>query len=477
MRAYTEKHSNARFVEDYIFREGAEFIGGTLIFTTKRAARLQLEELAAGQEILHTTLSLPEGLHMARQEWLQVVFIQLELMGLPPLEIPSLIGRHADANCDHVHFAHIPTTFVGTLIKPRLSRRDTDRNHVQLAKRLGLPAPIYFDPKTPTLRPPTPRRKLNSPARMALYRAMTEIFENDPPTSIEGLKARLRSRSEPITLMDARNSHGIYSYRYRTAHGEVWGGELGEAWQPRHLHTRFDLAMALPASSLALSIRHSKDKMKEAIHAAHTECAKCNLAIARSRIHHQGNRRENRRADAADRIAPTVGERQDRARETDDVGALRPAGRTHDARAHSTGHEGLSGFDHRGSAGPRRTLERPRDTRARERGRPETHLATPEHPGALSFGSWLARTLNILRQNFQDWRWKRLPKRLAIVVAFSAGDQAIISPREVQVLREGPDAALLFQILERRQFEPVVATDPQPDTQPLPPADECGPDF
>ncbi|OOY22045.1 hypothetical protein BMI86_05830 [Thioclava sp. DLFJ5-1] len=70
-----------------------------------------------------------------------------------------------------------------------------------------------------------------------------------------------------------------------------------------------------------------------------------------------------------------------------------------------------------------------------------------------------------------------MPKRLAIVVAFSAGDQAIISPREVQVLREGPDAALLFQILERRQFEPVVATDPQPDTQPLPPADECGPDF
>ncbi|TNF13226.1 MAG: hypothetical protein EP320_09845 [Rhodobacteraceae bacterium] len=477
MRAFNKRHSDAKFVEDYIFRDGAELIGGTLVVEGRRDLRLQFEELGRGHGFLHITLSLPAGLFTEREDWLRIALTQLDLMGLPPFQIPWAAARHHDAKCDHIHIAHIPVSFTGIPLDPRLSRRETDRNHQHIAKFLGLPMPGYFDPSVPTLTPPTPKRNLKSRKAQELHAALSETFAQSPPTTIEMLAARLRDRDDPIEITVDQNVYGRESYLFETSHGPLYGGRLGAAWEPRHLHARLDLAMALSIVGITLSLRAIRNQLKELTDAKRTDHDEPRDRPDGDEKSPDRDRRENGQPDGAAGAFETardgtVGFGQSASgRPFDDDN-----GTWSEQEYPSHAHGRAQGIQER-TRGSRRTNEQARSSIEADQTEAEPN---PQHFGLtdeLSFGAFLARVLRLLRSNFRKWRWRKLADRPALGVMFEAGDQAIVSSQGIDILKDGPDAARLASFFEPSQTHPVPETDPPEDSPPEPSPFDDGPGF
>ncbi|WP_274963250.1 hypothetical protein [Thioclava electrotropha] len=470
MRAFTKRHSDAKFVEDYIFRDGTELIGGTLIAEGRRDLRLQFEELSRSHAFLHTTLSLPAGLFKERDDWLRIALTQLELMGLPPFQIPWVGGRHIDASCDHIHLAYLLMTFTGMPLKPRLSRRGTDRNHQRLAKLLGLPVPEYFDPSVPTLTPPTPQRNLKSKNARQLHAALSETFAQSPPTTIEMLADRLRDRDDPIEITVDQNVYGRESYLFETSHGALYGGKLGAAWEPRHLRTRLDLAMALSVVGVTLSLRAIRNQLKELTDAKRTDHAE-----TRDRPDGDGkspdrDRRENGKPDGAARTSEIA---RDRAIGIGQSASGRPFdddNGTWGEQEHPPHANGRPQFDRGATRGTRSAAERAGETGRQPREETRSDPEDLEPANELSFGAWLARVLHLLRSNFRKWRWQKLADRPALGVMFEAGDRAIVSSQGVAILKNGPDAARLASLFEPGRPQAIADTEtggfPAPEPSP-----------
>ncbi|WP_295537078.1 hypothetical protein [uncultured Thioclava sp.] len=465
MRAHTKKHKDAKFIEAYIFRDGAQLIGSTVIIEGRHDLRQQFERLGRNGGFLHITLSLPEGLRAEKDDWIRIVMTQLELMGLPPLKLPWVAARHVDANCDHIHIALAPTTFLGEPLKPVLTRAQTDRNHQTMAKLLDLPVPEYFDPGFPTLRPPTPKRKLKSRKAICLHKALGEIFATDPPVSLEALSNRLQDRTEPIALIDINNCHGKPSYLFKTPYGDLPGGALGIAWEPRHLRARIELAMALAVARITLALKPIQAKLKDLSNAARAEITASENALQYPLEPVEIDRRKDRSP-----VAP-AGTPQ-----TDEDGKL-GAGETTSGSAlvaeRGTAPEPGAPAQAGGRPeGELRSAEESNGKIGRDRRETGQTAENHEHPDGLMFGAWLARTLALLSANVRRWRWQRLPDQLAISVDFPAGDRAIISAQGVRVIQDGPDATRLSSLYEARD---TPNTDESETSLPAPSPYDDGP--
>ena len=468
MRAHTKKHTDAKFIEDYIFRDGAQVIGGTLIIEGRHDLRQQFERLGHNGGFLHMTLSLPKGLRADKDYWIRIVMTQLELMGLPPLKVVWVAARHVDANCDHIHIALALVTSLGEPLKPVLTRAQTDRNHQTMAKLLDLPVPEYFDPSFPTLRPPAVLRKLKTRKASCLHKALGEIFATDPPVSIEALTNRLHDRTEPIALINAKNRHKRPSYLFKTPYGDLHGGALGTAWEPRHLHARIELAMAIAVARITLSLKPTKDKLKDQINASRTEITTARKALQNSVQPMEIDRRKDRSPDAPAGTPQTAEDGKLGDGET-------TSGSTLAAERGTAPEPGTSPQTGGRPQGEHGSAEKANGQVGRDRRETGQTAEDHEHPDGLKFGAWLARTLVLLRVNVRKWRWQRLPEQLAISVDFPAGDRAVISALGVRVIKDGPDATRLAALYDPLQKPEDDAPDPQDRSLPKPSSYDDGP--
>ncbi|WP_274962817.1 MULTISPECIES: relaxase/mobilization nuclease domain-containing protein [Thioclava] len=474
MRAITKRHSDASFVEHYVLRDGAEPIGGTLVIFGRHDAREQLSQLVDRHGYLHITLSLPQGMRAEDALWLQIVITLLELMDFRPMQVPWIAVRHTDATCDHIHIALALTTFAGKTLKPNLSRRVTDHRHQELAKLLGLPAPEYFDPKFPTLRPPTPIRNLKSKAAQITYRALTRVFGANPPLTLGEMIARLKAGPEPVRFSRMPTKSGHDSYVFLTKEGAVRGSELGTAWQPEHLRARIAHAMALSAARLIINLQPIQHQLKELMNAARSEIAETEVALQSACRSLEVDRHENRSPDAASGSA-----RLDEAKrlghwDTDPRSiVVDERGAAYAPRAPSAARGGGEGVSHAndgavGKAGGAR--------RAAGTDRTKTRPASPhdEASDALTYGAWLTRALAWLSANISGWTWVGRPEQHAIDIRL--GSEVVrLSDRGLEVLKDGPDAQ---NLADKFQNIGAASASPTPEELDIPSdMDDNGPDF
>ncbi|MBY6141330.1 hypothetical protein KUV26_17975 [Leisingera daeponensis] len=212
MRAIVKHHRSAEVVEHYIFRDRAELIGGTIPSLPRTQLRRKLDRMSGGHGILHMTLSLPKGLRGTVRQWLRIIMTALTGIGLPPYATPWISARHTNTECDHVHIAIISRSFTGRILRPRLSRLNSDRAHQNLAQHLGLVSPVYFDPSVPRLVPPAPRRRLTSNLHRQLISDLQAVFQRHQPRSIKELGSAMRNASGGFRLTVTRNNYGVESY-------------------------------------------------------------------------------------------------------------------------------------------------------------------------------------------------------------------------------------------------------------------------
>lgn len=460
-RAHTIRHQDAKFVEGYILRPGAEWLGGTLPGSRPHALRRDLERLAGDDGLLHVTLSLPAGLRADRDTWLRIVLTLLVLMSLPPYGTAWVAARHVDAGCDHIHIAVALRSFTGTPLKPYLSRHRTDQTHKTLARLIGLPEPHYFDPAIPSLQPVTPTRNLSSPVRRQVYQALSSIFLRQQPLTLEMLDACLADTVPAICRETRINRHGANSYRFVAPAGAIYGGDLGLAWEPRHLRARLDFARKLDRLRRELSwhrlahlLTPHLDTLKKAIHAhrtdpAHPSLRERHLADAAPLDRWQGRPALAPARPSGDPRDRPIGPRPgiDRGIDADRRGdAIEPR----IARSPASGPEPLSRGQRRDerTAGAHRGANRHSDA---------AHLANsedPVRPDHLTFGAWLGQVLRLLHGQFRNWSWSRAPG-VAIEVKFSDGSGAVAAPKEVTLVREGQEAAQFCEGYQRDFLQPA----------------------
>ncbi|MCE8470100.1 hypothetical protein LZ189_13835, partial [Rhodovulum sulfidophilum] len=212
MRAYTVRHDTAKFIDGYDLRDGAELIGGTVPGTGRHDLRQRFERIATGAGYLHITLSLPEGMQASRAQWHMIADFQLRLMGIDPLRTAWIAVRHRDGSCDHIHIAVSRRSFSGGILAPHLSTARTERNHIAMAARLGLPQPVYFNPAIPTLTPPVPARRLHDPRAARLAIDLGEAIRRNWPRSIDELDGVVARSDPPIRRCVSQNRHGRASW-------------------------------------------------------------------------------------------------------------------------------------------------------------------------------------------------------------------------------------------------------------------------
>lgn len=459
MRRHNTFHRTAGVLSDYDLRPGAEFIGGTIPRAAPVIMRDQLDRLAGGSGIIHMTLSLPEGFEASREAWLAIIIDQLEEMGIPPMRTAWLAARHRNTVCDHIHAAIVLRTFDGTTLRPKTGDRKTSRDHQTLARRLGLSIPEYFDPEIPQLAPPVITRRLDNKAKKRLDATLRRIFVEDRPQTLEEFDRALARQSPAIERVPSKNAHGVDSHLFRLDGEQIFGGELGPGWEPRHLRSRLAFCHALNRLRLRLStyailaqllpyVKILKD-LNNAKRENHPEnAARMGSAAADT----TGHRRQGRPAAPAARAPERPrtfdvrtwpgADRRASADLRGLAGSLEPS-------FGASGSLGTSKQDQRGNvADPHGSAA---GTTGNEAGKPnvggqDIGYSRPDvHDRRLTFGARLSVVLHLLRNGFQGWRWRRTASA-DIRITFHDGSTASLLGSDLRVSDTG---------LEAQHFEEV----------------------
>ena len=464
MRAYTVRHDTADFIDGYDLRDGSELIGGTVPGTGRHDLRQRFERIATGAGYLHITLSLPEGIQASRTQWHMIAAFQLQLMDIDPLRTAWIAVRHRDGNCDHIHIAVSRRSFSGGMLIPHLSSRRTERNHIAMAARLGLPQPDYFNSAIPTLSPPVPMRRLRDPRAAKLAADLARAIRQDWPRDVDELDAVLARADPPIERHVGLNSHDCASCTFEQEEFATRGGALGPAYEPRHIRARLALCAALARTRLALELMHCLSALTpyranlkglpDAPQYRHADLAQRDRNSARSTQH---NRQQGEPAPAApgpsadrNRRPLGIGRSTSECAAPDPERAPRlsdPSPRSRDADRHPDRRvEGPSKRD------PRKRFDDPRDA-------PRIDAAT----GGLTWGRWLGNILRLLRRDLQGWSWARVPGP-AIRVRFADQSAVLCAPRAFTELVPGGDADRFLSL----------ASSLNPESTPVPEKPEPG---
>ena len=188
-----------------------EPIGGTIPWlghgpTLSHAQRMPRPARHA-KNVLHVTLSLPDGMTADRAAWVEMAQMAIAGLGLPPRQVPWLAVRHRDTRCDHLHLMLMAATFADRpLSLPDLQHR-CDEVHRRLCRHLGLTPPRYHRPAAgPRLEVFCPTRRLRSADRRRMAADIGTALTHRQPTDLPALQAVLVAAGSPVRVEEAREA-------------------------------------------------------------------------------------------------------------------------------------------------------------------------------------------------------------------------------------------------------------------------------
>lgn len=201
----------------------AEFLGGTILWRGLAKTGMDLalvglpkprtpaEVRLAKRPWIHMTLSPPPTLVLQQKEWLALMRVALEGLGLPPDRIRWIAFRHVPsllAGATHIHALVVPLTLSGAWVPlPGIKARCDDAD-AALRRHLGLDVP-WRD----TLDIATPVQRLTSDTARHIAQTAREVLRQDQPVSLEAFHAGMVRRGDVgITL--SPNARGTLSCEY-----------------------------------------------------------------------------------------------------------------------------------------------------------------------------------------------------------------------------------------------------------------------
>ncbi|WP_282027063.1 relaxase/mobilization nuclease domain-containing protein, partial [Limimaricola cinnabarinus] len=132
MRAHNREVGDARQLTGYMYKSGAEPLGGSLYWRGRDDLSERLVRLGGDRPFLHITLSLPEGTRASDSVALRMIATELSHRGVDPHAIPWAAVRHTDRGCDHFHVAVTQVTCLGRPVDLNLTCAQSHANDRKL---------------------------------------------------------------------------------------------------------------------------------------------------------------------------------------------------------------------------------------------------------------------------------------------------------------------------------------------------------
>jgi hypothetical protein len=254
---YVAEYDNISDLLKYARRQGMKIIPGTFDVRTLTQAREYFEQLSTTARYLHLTFSLPEGLKADDTVARRIIATDMALRGIPPDAVPWIMVRHTDTNCDHYHVAVQLRLMTGMHLQARASEAVSQNNDRILRDVLCFPPLSHYDPTAlPTLRPNTPKRRLDTPDKARLHTDLQRVFLEDQPIDFDGFSRGMSRIESPFSVehapIDNDKNHKTYS---ATGPISISLNALGKAWWPSAIKKRFVHATVLRALRPLLQFR------------------------------------------------------------------------------------------------------------------------------------------------------------------------------------------------------------------------------
>ena len=254
MRPYFRTHYSADELAKYDLRKGSEMLGGTVIARSVSQLRERFEQFGASG-YLHITLSAPAEIWLDRDTWLDSMRFVLKRHQFPVDLTPWIMVRHTDTQNDHGHCFVALETFDFREIDPIQTKDHTSETHQLLAERLGLPVPEYFSAiALPRIHAPVPLRRIN---RDPEYRRLADDLNAGLaawPANLEALNETLAAQGSQYKIHEDLNQRGKPSLLCVSPTQRIRPSVLGEAFFPKNLRKRIELAGLLNRSRLSLDM-------------------------------------------------------------------------------------------------------------------------------------------------------------------------------------------------------------------------------
>lgn len=450
MRPIVKAHPKPEICIAYALREGAEPLGGTLPALEPARMVAHVKALSRGRRAVHVTLSLPKGLRAEDELWLRIVMTTLSGLAVDPYAHGWFATRHTDTACDHIHIVLAGCDFRGVPVELANTRAQTDRLHQQLAVRLGLELPTYYDPAIPSLRPVQPARRLKSALAKRLHADLVAAFLTQP-TSLNALNARMRALPGGYQS-DARAT------RWSSPEGSLYGDILGPGWEGQEIFKRLAHAASLIPAQGQLAL----NSILRQLLPCQTQLME--ILNGPAFLSHPPAPAEGWR-DPAERSAaprPEAGSHHQFAAGPAEQARSRAAG-SGAAAGQRADHDREGG--HRAAAGARGAEERDhRSERPVADARQDFggNLQAIGHPPRLTLAELLRRTLRHLRRRLPGWRLLRHGDKPCLSVHFADGSAVDVATTSLCRRAAGAEADAFIADCQAEFPEPK----PRPLTRP-----------
>jgi hypothetical protein len=267
MRPYITFHETPgvplRYPLSKLRKDDARFIGGTVDWRGPSRTTADLKNMVGFDSSLprkpwlHITLSLPVGLTLDNDEWLELVAEMLEALEFPADAVPFLcfkhpVSKHNDA--EHAHVLMLPKTFAGRWLSCEGFKRRCDYATEVLRHKLGLgishssPFALNF-----------PERKQKYTQHQHIASMVNSILQYFQPVDFKEFRRALWDYGE-VALDLKPNCYGADSYvlSYQCLQG-LRGGELSKELTPKNLALKFQLNRQLRDARVVIGLRKLLD--------------------------------------------------------------------------------------------------------------------------------------------------------------------------------------------------------------------------
>lgn len=263
MRPYITFHETPgvplRYPLSKLRKDDARFIGGTVDWRGPSRTTADLKNMVGFDSSLprkpwlHITLSLPVGLTLDNEEWLDLVSLMLDALEFPADAVPFLCFKHPVSKhnkAEHIHVLMLPKTFIGQWLSCEGLKRRCDHTAEVLRHKLGMeacsksPFTLYFAD-----------RKQKYTQHQHIASMVNSILQHYQPVSFDEFRDALWYYGE-VRVDLKPNFYGIDSYvfGYQCLH-ELRGGELSKELTPKNLALMFQLNSKLRDARFIIDLR------------------------------------------------------------------------------------------------------------------------------------------------------------------------------------------------------------------------------
>lgn len=240
----------------------ARLIGGTILWAGLPQTLSQLKKLPVppawemSKQWLHSTVSLPPGLTLDREQWMDVWHVCFTAMEWHSRAFPWIAFKHApkpapeqskDNAVEHAHAVLLSSTWSGRQLDRSNMQRRCDAAEQAIRHHLGIP------------QPPRPAMAISIPVRrnigrMDLAEAISKAFRLAQPCDLDELRLALADYG--VSFEISPNTHDVDSYAFRYENWrDVRGKSISDDLTPTAINARFELNKKLRVARAQLEFR------------------------------------------------------------------------------------------------------------------------------------------------------------------------------------------------------------------------------